>query len=110
MTRAKAAAAKPGAEVRWATVVCFGEVLWDCLPKGIFLGGAPINAAYHLSRQGLNALPVTAVGRDFLGGEVLRRIAGWGLDSRAITRDRRRPTGTVVATLDARGSASYEFA
>ncbi|HWA87375.1 MAG TPA: hypothetical protein VG710_14200, partial [Opitutus sp.] len=33
-----------------ATVACFGEILWDCLPRGIFLGGAPTNAAYHLAR------------------------------------------------------------
>src|SRR5262245_58736537 len=58
-----------------ATIVCFGEALWDILPRGIFLGGAPLNVAYHLSRHGVRALPVSAVGRDFLGDEALRRIA-----------------------------------
>lgn len=91
-------------------VVCFGEVLWDCLPRGLFLGGAPINAAYHLSRQGLQAIPVSAVGRDFLGDEVRRRIAGWGVEARFVQQVRGRPTGTVMATLDARGVASYEIA
>ena len=46
------------------TIACFGEILWDCLPRGLFLGGAPINVAYHLSRLGVRALPVTAIGRD----------------------------------------------
>lgn len=90
-------------------VVCFGEVLWDCLPRGLFLGGAPINAAYHLSRQGLRAVPVSAVGRDFLGDEVRRRIEAWGVDARFIGCDAIRPTGTVRAALDAQGVASYEI-
>lgn len=92
------------------TVVCFGEVLWDCLPRGLFLGGAPINAAYHLSRQGLRVVPVTAVGRDFLGAEARRRIAGWGVETRFVTRDPKRPTGTVSAVLDDAGVATYEIA
>jgi fructokinase len=92
------------------TVVCFGEVLWDCLPKGLFLGGAPINAAYHLSKHGLQVLPVSAVGADFLGDEVHRRIGAWGLDTQFIARHKDRPTGTVRAVLDPRGVAKYEIA
>jgi fructokinase len=92
-----------------STVVCFGEVLWDCLPKGLFLGGAPINAAYHLAQQGLNVLPVTAVGKDFLGDEILRRVTAWGVDVAFIARDRDWPTGTVVATLDRAGAATYDI-
>lgn len=91
-------------------VVCFGEVLWDCLPRGLFLGGAPINAAYHLSRQGLRAVPVSAVGRDFLGEEVRRRIAAWGVEVSFVSQVRGCPTGTVSATLDARGVATYKIA
>lgn len=93
-----------------ATVACFGEVLWDCLPRGLFLGGAPMNAAYHLARQGLRVVPVTAVGRDFLGDEARRRIESWGVETRFIGRDATRPTGTVRAVLDERGVASYDIA
>jgi fructokinase len=93
-----------------AVVACFGEILWDCLPRGLFLGGAPMNAAYHLSRQGLRVLPVTAVGRDFLGDEAIRRMAGWGLDVSFVARHARRPTGTVQAMLDKKGIAHYEIA
>src|SRR5690606_33126198 len=91
------------------TVVCFGEVLGDCLPKGLFLGGAPINAAYHLARYGLHVLPVTAVGRDFLGDEALRRVGSWGLDTKFVGRDADHPTGVVTATLDAAGAATYQI-
>lgn len=91
-------------------VACFGEVLWDILPRGIFLGGAPLNVAYHLTRLGVHALPISAVGRDFLGDEALRRIAAWPADTTFISRHRRRPTGTVRASLDPRGVASYEIA
>lgn len=97
------AAAKP-------VVVCFGEILWDCLPRGLFLGGAPANAGYHLAKQGLEVVPVSAVGRDFIGDEALRRMKAWGVDTRFIARDARRPTGTVRAVLNAQGSATYRFA
>ena len=91
------------------TVVCFGEVLWDCLPKGLFLGGAPNNAAYHLAWYGLDVLPVTAVGRDFLGDEALRRVENWGLDTKFVGRDAAHSTGVVTATLDKAGAATYEI-
>ena len=91
-----------------ATVICFGEVLWDCLPKGIFAGGAPINVAYHLRRFGLNALPATAVGKDFLGDEMLRRFRYWQLSPEFTSRVD-KPTGAVVVDLDDAGVASYKF-
>lgn len=93
-----------------SSVACFGEVLWDILPQGIFLGGAPTNVAYHLTRLGVRALTVSAVGRDFLGDEALRRIAGWPAKTNFITRRARTPTGTVRASLDARGVATYHIA
>lgn len=92
-------------------MICFGEALWDILPRGIFLGGAPLNVAYHLSRQGVRVLPVTAVGRDFLGDEALRRVRAWGVDLRGVARLAGSVgTGIVRAELDARGVASYRIA
>jgi fructokinase len=91
------------------TVLSFGEALWDVLPRGIFLGGAPLNVAYHLSQHGIRALPVSAIGRDFLGDEIRRRAAGWDLDLRFVARLRGRPTGTVQAVLDAHGAATYRI-
>ena len=90
------------------TILCFGEALWDCLPKGLFAGGAPINVAYHLRQFGLNALPVTAVGGDFLGGEILRRFRYWQL-AKDHTGQVDKLTGAVVVDLDDAGVASYKF-
>ncbi|MEM6883773.1 MAG: carbohydrate kinase [Verrucomicrobiota bacterium] len=90
-------------------IYCFGEVLWDCLPEGLFLGGAPVNVAYHLHRLGQHSVPLSAVGDDFLGEEVQRRISTWGMDSCGISVHAQLPTGAVVATLDASGNASYDI-
>ena len=92
------------------TIACFGEALWDILPRGIFPGGAPLNTAYHLTRQGLEALPISAVGNDFLGQELLRRLAGWKIESRHVARLSDEPTGTVRAELDKDGNATYIIA
>lgn len=86
-----------------APVLCFGEILWDSLPQGLFPGGAPVNVAYHLQRLGLRPVPVTAVGGDFLGDELLRRLKRWGLPADGVTVCRDLPTGAVLVELDASG-------
>ena len=90
-------------------VLCFGEVLWDCLPRGLFPGGAPINVAYHLQKLGLTAYPVTAVGADFLGHELIRRLEHWGLDTRFVNILPDKQTGVVRAHIQPDGSAKYEI-
>src|SRR3954470_16688802 len=90
-------------------IICFGEVLWDFLPRGLFPGGAPINVAYHLRQHGLKAIPVTAVGEDVLGHELLRRLTTWSLDTLFVARLPKKPTGTVQVQLDGRGSPSFEI-
>ena len=92
------------------TIVCFGEVLWDCVPRGLFLGGAPVNVAWHLQRHAVRALPVTGIGRDFLGDELRRRLTAGGVDLRYVTRTTNRPTGTVQAVLDDRGVPAFHIA
>ncbi len=92
------------------TVVCFGEILWDFLPRGAFPGGAPFNVSYHLHRLGLRAHLVSGVGQDLLGDDLLHRLKGWSLETDGITRHRGLPTGHVRAILDATGSATYEIA
>ena len=89
-------------------VICFGEVLWDSLPKGIFPGGAPVNVAFHLNRFGLNAYPVTAVGNDFLGEEFIRRFKYWDMAPDFVGQVD-KPTGAVVVDLDDHGVPSYRF-
>jgi len=91
-------------------IACFGEILWDSLPGGLFLGGAPLNVAYHLLRQGVRALPVSAVGRDLLGDEACRRMAAWGLETRWIGRQGGFPTGMARVTLAPAGAPHFHVA
>jgi fructokinase len=91
-------------------VLCFGEILWDFLPDGLFPGGAPFNVAYHLHQQRLDARVVSAVGRDVLGDELLRRLAAWKIPTHSIARLDDRPTGVVRAEIAARGDAHYTIA
>lgn len=90
-------------------ILCFGELLWDSLPHGLFPGGAPLNVAYHLQRLGRRALPITAVGTDFLGQELLRRLKWWDVDARFVTVLEDKATGVVQVSLDANGAASYRI-
>jgi len=91
-----------------AAVLCFGEMLWDSLPRGLFPGGAPMNAAYHLHQLGLRAAPVSAVGRDALGDELLRRVAAWGLDTDLIRVRDDKPTGLVRVRME-KGGPAYDI-
>lgn len=88
-------------------ILCFGEVLWDCLPSGRLPGGAPLNVAYHLHRLGAEALVVSAVGSDALGDKMLAHLAACGLSTGFIARHDSLPTGTVGVELGADGQPSY---
>ncbi len=84
-----------------------GEVLWDMLPDGKALGGAPANVAWHANQLGADAHVVSAVGGDDLGGEILRRLRAMKLNIGAVATVVGKPTGTVDAKLDDKGNASY---
>lgn len=87
------------------TIVGMGEALWDCLPEGRKLGGAPANFAYHVSQFGLNSCVVSAVGPDLLGREIqdifTEKKLPWILPTVEYT------TGTVQVTLDCNGIPQY---
>jgi fructokinase len=89
--------------------LCFGEVLWDFLPDGLFPGGAPLNAAYHLHHHGVEARVVSAVGRDVLGDELLRRCTNWGLATEGIARLDDIPTGHVRVAIGNNGDARFDI-
>lgn len=91
-------------------VLCFGEILWDILPHGAFPGGAPFNVAYHLHRLGVPVWPVSAIGSDDLGRQLLQRLDSWGVSTAAVTRHTSLPTGYVTATLAPSGDAHYAIA
>jgi fructokinase len=88
-------------------VTGLGEVLWDMLPGGRKLGGAPSNFAFHAGQFGLDALAVSAVGTDDLGAETLSELRSKGLDYIIPRVD--FPTGTVGVTLDEDGVPSYSI-
>ena len=81
-------------------ILCVGEVLWDSLPAGLFLGGAPFNVACHLRAAGLPVAMVSRVGADHLGDEALRRAARYGVDTDLIQVDPELPTGLARVTVD----------
>ncbi len=81
-------------------VVGIGEVLWDLLPAGRQLGGAPANFAFHAKMLGAQAQLVTRVGRDDLGRAILQRFVDTGIDVSAVQIDDLVPTGTASVVLN----------
>ena len=88
-------------------VVGIGEILWDILPSGKKLGGAPANFAYHAGELGCEAYIISSVGNDKLGNEILDILNTLGLNSHYIQIDECHPTGTVEVQLDNNGIPSY---
>ena len=88
-------------------IVGMGEALWDCLPEGRKIGGAPANFAYHSAQFGFNSLAVSAIGKDELGDEIVETFDQNNLKYCLERVD--YPTGTVQVTLDEKGIPCYEI-
>ncbi len=89
-------------------VVGIGEVLWDMLPEGRQLGGAPANFAYIVGQLGFDSRIVSAVGHDALGDAIAEELtARMGHCSKIATVD--QPTGQVDVILDSNGIPSYNI-
>jgi len=88
-------------------VLCVGELLWDSLPSGLFLGGAPFNVACHLRAAGVPVAMVSRVGADRLGEEAVRRAQRYGVAVDLVQVDPTLPTGFVTATIDRSGEPKY---
>src|SRR5262245_16301259 len=88
-------------------VVALGEVLWDLLPGGRQLGGAPFNFAFHCHRLGHPAAVVSRVGLDEPGAEIRERVRQAGLSDEHIQGDEDHPTGTVSVALDGAGQPTF---
>lgn len=86
-----------------------GELLWDILPEGRKLGGAPANFAFNIQALGGNSLIASRVGNDDLGREALRLLKTYGLAVSAVTIDSEHSTGWVDVSVHANGAASYHF-
>ena len=88
-------------------IVGLGEILFDCLPEGKKLGGAPANFAYHVSQLGLNGIAVSAIGDDEDGKLVYEKLSTRNLKTHLETVD--FPTGTVQVTLSGNGIPQYDI-
>jgi len=88
-------------------IVGLGEILWDMLPAGKQVGGAPANFAYHAQALGAQGIVVSCIGNDELGKEIISRLQELGLDRRYVAVDESHPTGTVTVELDERGKPNY---
>ena len=80
-------------------IVGIGEVLWDLLPAGPQLGGAPANFAYHARALGAEACVVTRVGKDDRGAAILERFEQMAIAGDTVQVDDAAPTGTVTVAL-----------
>jgi fructokinase len=88
-------------------IIGIGEVLWDLLPSGAKLGGAPANFAYHAHALGATACVVTRVGHDELGWKIRRRFEEQGIADGTVQVDEDAPTGTVTVALSENGIPNY---
>lgn len=88
-------------------VVGMGEALWDVLPEGKKIGGAPANFAYHVSQFGLPSCVVSAVGDDALGREIVENFTSKGLNQ--LIAQVPYPTGTVQVEIDQAGIPQYDI-
>lgn len=88
-------------------IVGIGEALWDVLPEGKKIGGAPANFAYHVSQFGLDSLVVSAIGKDRLGEEIVENFDEKKLNYHLPVVG--YPTGTVQVEIDQVGVPQYDI-
>ena len=88
-------------------VVGMGEALWDILPEGKKIGGAPANFAYHVSQFGLDSCVVSAVGNDALGKEIIDNLTSKGVNHHI--NEVPYPTGTVQVEIDQACIPQYDI-
>ncbi|MEQ8837476.1 MAG: carbohydrate kinase [Lacipirellulaceae bacterium] len=94
-------------------MVGIGEVLFDCFDDRKVLGGAPVNFAFHANQllrvTGGRGVPVSRVGTDYLGQQLLAELTARGLATDYIQSDPQLATGSVVVTVDSQGQPEYEI-
>jgi fructokinase len=88
-------------------IVSVGEVLWDLLPTGPLLGGAPANFAYHAHALGAQVHFITRVGNNDYGSEIIRRFQDMGLPDANVQVDEKAPTGLTKVELSGDGLPHY---
>jgi len=91
-------------------IVGLGEILWDLLPSGKQLGGAPSNFAYISTLLGNEGIVASRIGNETLGHEAVQRLAKLGVGTASIQADPVHPTGTVQVEVDPAGQPRFEIA
>lgn len=91
------------------TVVGLGEILWDLLPSGRQLGGAPANFAYGSHLLGDRGIVASRIGRDQLAQDIRQSLAKAGIPEQFLQTDDAHPTGTVVVQVDSAGQPQFEI-
>lgn len=90
-------------------IVCYGEVLWDMLPTGKKLGGAPLNVALRAQSFGHSAKVISSLGNDAAGESIVEQMNSYSASLDHIQKSGNYSTSEVLVTLDDTGSASYEI-
>jgi fructokinase len=90
-------------------IVGLGELVWDLLPSGKQLGGAPANFAYITNLLGDAGVPASRVGHDSLGDRALQQLAQLGLNATSVQQDLAHPTGTVKVEIDSGGQPQFDI-
>lgn len=88
-------------------IIGMGEALWDVLPTGKKIGGAPANFAFHVSQFVLPSCVVSAIGDDTLGNEIIENFTSKGLNQHIEKVP--YPTGTVQVEIDQAGIPQYDI-
>jgi fructokinase len=88
-------------------MIGLGEVLWDILPSGKVLGGAPANFAYMANVLGDEGIVASRVGNDELGREACEVIERLGLNTSYLQQDNEHQTGTAAVSIDAAGQPNF---
>jgi fructokinase len=94
---------------RTPIVVGLGEILWDFLPSGRQLGGAPANFAYIASVLGRESAVASRIGADDLGREAIAKLSALGVSSDQVQTDPLNPTGRVLVDVDQQGQPKFEI-
>ncbi|MGH2643733.1 MAG: PfkB family carbohydrate kinase, partial [Chitinophagaceae bacterium] len=90
-------------------IVCFGEVLWDMLPNGNKIGGAPLNVTYHLHKLGIDAALASRIGVDTLGNGIRDFIIKNCSSGSLLQMDTVHPTSTVKAEIQPNHEVTYNI-
>lgn len=91
---------------RQLLILGMGELLWDVLPEGAQLGGAPANFSVMAGRLGNHAAILSRIGRDELGQKAIDRLDELPADASLVQIDPMHETGRVTVSID-RGQPSY---